>query len=325
MKIAYITHDTPDVFYRVGQYMPYVKDAGITAQIFRTPSGFPGRMRTFGKLKAYDAVIIQRRLFNPFWLYMIRSNAGNIILDMDDAIMFRDDEDNPYSSTRMKRFRSMVNACSSVIAGSTYLRDTTLEVCPGSVVHVIPTAIDTDAYESKVHSEKPDVVIGWIGSSSTIRYLEMLRPVFRRLLVENPAIRIKVVSNGFPDWDFIEKKVWVREDENRDILGMDIGVMPLDDTPWTRGKCGFKLIQYMASGLPVVASPVGANNDIVAVNETGYLAGTEDDWLGCLRALIADWGARKAFGARGRTRAERLFSVRANAAKYIRAIGEGVS
>lgn len=118
----------------------------------------------------------------------------------------------------------------------------------------------------------------------------------------------------------MEKKPWAREQEIQDVLGFDIGIMPLVDNPWTRGKCGFKLIQYMAAGLPVVASPVGANNDIVDHGHNGFLASTHSEWAEALSNLATNRDLRASFGAHGRKKIEEKYSVRSNLPSYISTI-----
>jgi glycosyltransferase involved in cell wall biosynthesis len=322
MRIAYLTHDTPDVFYRVDQYLPYLHANGVTTSIFRTPKNPFSRIGTFMRLRRYDAVVVQRKLFNMFWLGLLKSCARRLILDMDDAIMFSSDALNPHSQTRRKRFAAMVQACDAVIAGNGFLKQTTLEICPNATVYVIPTVADVHSRPMKNHETRNEIAIGWLGSSSTIKYLELVKPVLKAISETFPRVRIKIVSNEFPYWDFIDKKTWKREDETSDLIAMDIGIMPLEDTLWTRGKCGFKLIQYMSAGLPVVASAVGANCEIVSDKETGFLCHNSVEWSESLSNLIEDHLLRSRMGKFGRLRAEGLYSVKSQAPSYLNVLSE---
>jgi glycosyltransferase involved in cell wall biosynthesis len=316
VKIAYLTHDTPDVFYRVGQYLDFLHTNGIGTAILRTPRNPWKRLAMFASLPAFDAVVLQRKLFSGFWRLFLRRCARTLILDTDDAIMFSSREDRPFSRTRSQRYKAMVDLCDRVTVGNSYLKEETLKLCPDADVTVIPTVADTDRYPVRRHRKDERVVIGWIGSASTIKYLGIVKPVMQRLLAARPDVAFRIVSNEFPDWDLAETRPWSRDREVDDIAGFDIGIMPLSDTPWTRGKCGYKLIQYMAAGLPVVASPVGANREIVVHEGTGFLADSPEEWERFLGCLIDSPTLRGSMGESGRGRAEESFSVRSNAPLY---------
>jgi glycosyltransferase involved in cell wall biosynthesis len=162
------------------------------------------------------------------------------------------------------------------------------------------------------------VWVGWIGSPSTMKYLKGLMPVLERLgeevgyglLIVNGELRIKNEElGGKVD---IKHTVWTEEGEVEAIRKMDIGIMPLPDDPWERGKCAYKLIQYMACGLPVVASPVGMNTDVVRHGENGFLASTEEEWIQALKTLILDADLRKKMGEKGLELVKERFTVERN-------------
>ncbi|MGI6385530.1 MAG: glycosyltransferase family 4 protein [Desulfomonilia bacterium] len=320
MNIAYLTHDTPDVFYRVGQYLDYLHFNDISTSILRTPRDFYERLHTFKTLSYYDVVVIQRKLFNAFWRILLKKYARSLVLDIDDAIMFSSDESNFHSRTRLNRYEKMVGLCDHIIVGNGYLRDVTCEICPSAHVTIIPTVVNLRQYPVKDHLEKRSVVIGWIGSASTIKYLDLVQSVLREIISSHENVIFRIVSNEFPDWEWAEKKKWARKQEIKDVLDFDIGIMPLNDNPWTRGKCGFKLIQYMAAGLPVVASPVGANNDIVEHGHNGFLAETRSEWAKALSNLVADRDLRVSLGINGRRKIENEYSVGSNAPSYLSTI-----
>jgi hypothetical protein len=123
MNIAYLTHDTPDVFYRVGQYLDYLHSNDLSTSILRTPNDFYKRFHTFKALSHYDVVVIQRKLFNAFWRSLLKKYARSLILDIDDAIMFSSDEKNFRSRTRLGRYEKMVDLCDHIIVGNSYLKD----------------------------------------------------------------------------------------------------------------------------------------------------------------------------------------------------------
>ena len=169
------------------------------------------------------------------------------------------------------------------------------------------------------------MVIGWIGSHSTLMYLVSLRPVFEELAQRyGESVVLKVVCDRFPGRMglVVEEKPWALNEELSDLRAFDIGVMPLPDDVWTRGKCGFKLLEYMAVGIPVVASPVGVNTAIVRDGENGYLAADEARWTEVLAALIEDVDLRHRLGAQGWASLHGRYTVADWSGRYVQVIGE---
>jgi glycosyltransferase involved in cell wall biosynthesis len=190
----------------------------------------------------------------------------------------------------------------------------------------LPTVVDTDAYlPAAPDSEQTrPVTIGWIGSPST---WVLVRPYLGLLaeLADNLGIEVRVVGAGvaaetdiFPGLRLIE---WTEESEIAEVQKMDIGIMPVWDGPFQRGKCGYKLIQYMACGLPVVASPIGVNREIVREGENGFLASSVDEWRAALTRLILDAELRARLGRAGRLRAEQHYSLKAHAPRLVELLG----
>jgi glycosyltransferase involved in cell wall biosynthesis len=181
-------------------------------------------------------------------------------------------------------------------------------------VSVVPTTIDTDLYVPRPAKRDPGLVIGWMGSYSTGPYLERLRTVLPRLARRFRFRFLAVGARGFEvDGVDIEVRPWRAETELQDLGQLDIGVMPLPDAPWERGKCGLKALQYMALGVPAVVSPVGVNRSIIAHGQNGLLADTEEDWERELGRLLADVSLRRQLGQAGRLTVEHDFSARVHA------------
>jgi glycosyltransferase involved in cell wall biosynthesis len=159
------------------------------------------------------------------------------------------------------------------------------------------------------------VTLGWIGSSSTIFYLERIRGVLDRVFERHTNTRLKIVADRFLDCDLmpVVKKNWDYGDEIADLRSFDIGLMPLTDDPWARGKCGFKLLQYMAVGVPGVASPVGVNTEIIEHGRNGFLAESEKEWTECLARLIEDPALRRRMGEEARRTVIERYSQDVNA------------
>jgi glycosyltransferase involved in cell wall biosynthesis len=187
-----------------------------------------------------------------------------------------------------------------VWVGNPYLKSRA-ELAGARQIRLLPTVIDPSRYPQKVYYEKEKVTIGWIGSPSTLKYVKLILPALEEL---NREFDIELILvNGKKGVAFSGEQVlipWSEETEVASIHQMDIGMMPLPDDSWERGKCAYKLIQYMACGLPVVASPVGMNPEVVQHGENGFLAASEAEWVEYLGRLISDASLRKAMGERGR-------------------------
>ena len=205
----------------------------------------------------------------------------------------------------------MVKNSASVFAGNAYLADYARNA-RAAATEIVPTVVDVDQYRVKVDSDtSAEPVIGWIGTPGKWREcVEPFLPVFRDVMqtygARIEAVGVRMTSDEGAGIHFLP---WSEEGEVQRIIGMDIGVMPLPDTPWMRGKCGYKLIQYMACGLPVVASPVGVNAEIVEHGVNGFLAENPDDWSRALKALIGNPELRRQMGAAGRKRVEERYSL----------------
>ena len=253
----------------------------------------------------YDLVWIEKELFPylPAWAEWALAKLGKgYVVDYDDAVFHRyDQSSNAVIRKFLKTKIDRVMAYSDLVwAGNSYLGERAKASGAKKVV-ILPTVIDPKRYIIKDYtvSHSP-VAIGWIGSPTTLKYLNEIRPVLERLSQEFDVV-IHVVG-GNRNWKFegnLKLIQWTEEGEVAAIRKMDIGVMPLPDDPWERGKCAYKLIQYMACGLPVVASPVGMNVDVVKDGENGFLAKTQEEWYGYLKMLVLDGDLRRKMGEKG--------------------------
>jgi glycosyltransferase involved in cell wall biosynthesis len=221
------------------------------------------------------------------------------------------------------KFRWMVKGSDAVVVGNEFLREEVLKVDPQKKVFMIPTSIDTSLYpEKKNVSEGPDVILGWIGTKGNLKYLKKLEPAFESLAKRFPNLRLKIVSNDFYDSSFIPviKKPWRLEDENEDLISFDIGLMPLQDDLWSKGKCGLKIIQYLSVGVPVVCTPVGINGDIVRDGRNGFWATTPQEWVDRLATLISNPALRLKMGREGIETVEKGYSLAVNAEKFFKVL-----
>jgi glycosyltransferase involved in cell wall biosynthesis len=203
----------------------------------------------------------------------------------------------------------MAASYTTVVCGNGYLAEFYRRHAAN--VRIIPTAVDTDRYSSVVRIPSEVTRIGWIGTPLNEHHLKLVYPALSALARERRFELVIIGLNGALKWDLpaVRYMQWNLQDELQFLGHFDIGIMPLDDSPFARGKCGFKLIQYMAAGLPVVASPVGVNCQIVEPGRNGFLANTQDDWRAMLRLLIDDPALRRRMGANGRELIRRSYSA----------------
>lgn len=296
-----------------------------------TVLGYVRRLHALVKARAFDIVIIEKELF-PFLPAIFESLLERLgipyVADYDDALFHRYDL---HSSSIVRRLLGrkidlVMRKATLVVAGNEYLADRARSA-GARRIEIIPTVVDERRYQPVVSRSGGPPVVGWIGTPSTSHYLESLLPEFERLRSEMP---VRFVAIGAREADFVGTLVetwpWAEDTEVSSIQQFDIGIMPLQDSPWERGKCGYKLIQYMACGLPVIASSVGVNNEIVIPGENGLLADTREAWGRALRALLHSSEAhRMAMGQKGRERVVEWYSRKAQAPRLIKAVRAAVT
>jgi glycosyltransferase involved in cell wall biosynthesis len=277
--------------------------------------GYPNRARELLRAGAYDLVWIEKEALPWIPAVLERSLLRRkvpYVLDYDDAVFHQYD----LSSSRLVRMilgrkhPQLMQGATLVIAGNEYLADFA-RVSGGSAVHVLPTVVDLDRYPGLPHSPGASGPprVGWIGQRATAECLLPLRETFAGLAADGlarfRAIGVDAQCLGLP----MESVLWSEESESRLVAELDVGIMPLNDRPFERGKCGYKLIQYMACGLPVIASPVGVNTKIVRHGVNGFLAETPAEWEKALRTLLADPELRRRMGQEGRKQVEQEYCI----------------
>lgn len=266
--------------------------------------------------KKFDLLWIEKELFPnfPAWFEQaLRALSIRYVVDYDDAI-FHNYDLNPHPVKRflVDKIDKVMRSSVLVICGNAYLAERARSA-GAHQVEIIPTVINLDRYEVVSPILRDRFVIGWVGSPSTAKYLDIVAPTLMVLAKEFP-IQLRVIGAQFawPGLD-VDCRHWEEGSEVNEIQDFDIGIMPLIDSPWERGKCGYKLIQYMACGKPVIASPVGVNQEIAGNNINGYLASTDDDWAYAFRALFSGVRNRAAMGAQGRKFVEEKYCLQVTA------------
>jgi glycosyltransferase involved in cell wall biosynthesis len=314
----FMDEGTWNVLYKGGSMMQ--KAAGIVR-------GFLRRVKTVMiEAPRIDCIFIHREaspLGPPVFEWYLKKILGKkIIYDFDDAIWIPNTSAQNKLAASLKAFWKVARICrwsTIVTGGNDYLCAYARKHTKGKVVR-IPTVVDTEGRYNRLkeHKEGP-VTIGWTGSHSTLPYLDQIMPALQALQETHP-FRFLVIADKQPElplqnWSF---SPWNATTEIPDLLQIDIGVMPLTADPWSEGKCGFKLIQYLSLGIPAVASPVGVNALILEHGVNGFVASNEEAWIQSLKTLIEDWQLRQRFGASGREKMVREYSIASQRKQFLK-------
>jgi glycosyltransferase involved in cell wall biosynthesis len=327
MKVLYFTKYTrkgASSRLRSYQYFPYLEKQGIEitvspffsdeyldnlyakkSTIKQVIKAYTHRFFSLWNVGRYDRIVIEKELFPYFpacFEFMFSLLHIKYIVDYDDAI-FHNYDLNPNPVIRFllkKKIDQVMKYSQVVIAGNEYLANRAIQA-EAKKVQILPTVIDLNRYTIKEQEYHSQVIVGWIGSQSTFKYLQTIRNVLKQL-IEKYNVLVYIVG-AKDSLGLGENEVhidWSEDSEVDSILKFDIGIMSLSDTPWEKGKCAYKLIQYMGCGIPVVASAVGMNNQVVKDGDSGFLPATEKEWFNCLEKYVINTNLRKEHGLLGR-------------------------
>src|SRR5271165_6215492 len=313
----------PSFRHRMRTLVEPLEGAGWQVRAEQFPSGRYG-LRTWERrelLRWADVTVLHQIKLSSLEARLFASLGRHLIFDVDDAIYVRKPrrlgEAPDESPWRKKKFAATCRWVDAVVAGNDVLAAVARGAAPD--VAVLPTAIDTASYRPTTAGRDDPPTIAWIGSPENLIYLEMIRPALARLAKRYPGLNLRVICSRFPDWPEvnIERIAWSSATEAQSLAAAHIGVMPLTDDAWARGKCAFKLLQYMAAALPCVASPVGANTEAVIDGFNGFHARSDDEWERSLESLIESPELRARFGANGLAHVEARYSMRTYQARYL--------
>jgi len=346
MRVIFLTQTSelgPSSRHRVYQYLNFLKREGVNFRVSPAiTSGYFGQVyktdRPINKLPYFglvalkrligltmigadDIVFLQKEILPqayPFIEDLIKRLNRKLVFDFDDAIFLTP----PKRRSFLYNFRyensipKILAMSDYVIAGNEYLKRYALRFNPK--VEVVPTSIDTEKYFVSKREKKDKINIGWIGSKTTIFYLNRLKNLFRKL-AKNHHICVTVIGTGSYRIDGVETiaRPWRLETEVSDLQCFDIGVAPLINDEWALGKSGCKVIQYMGTGIPVVASRVGIHTEIINDGVNGFLADSDEEWVEKLSQLIENEALRQKFGAMGRRTIEERYSLKVNGPKLL--------
>ena len=288
------------------------------------------RLRQLRGARGFDVLWVEKELLPwlPHWLEQLPvPGAARVVVDYDDAVFHRYDQHRSgiVRGVLGHKIDAVMRQADLVTAGNDYLAQRARSAdCKR--VEWLPTVIDLERYRPRSSTAKvaADVVtVGWIGSPATADYLRPLVPALEALAQHHPirCIAVGARPDQVQGTPFLAEP-WREDGEVDSLQRLDIGIMPLPDAPWERGKCGYKLIQYMACGLPVVASPVGVNTTLVQPGVNGELATSTQQWAEALKRLIVDPALRERWGAAGRQQVEQVYSLQAQAPRLIAMLGD---
>ena len=307
--------DDPSSHFRLRQYFQPLTEKGFKFHDFSHPCNAGCWHLGFFKLVPYLQAIPESRKYDITWLSRTLVRGGQTIewmlkrpcvLDVDDAIWLH----NSFCSATIANLARHVDV---VVVGNTFLADWFGR--HNKNIKIVPTAIDTERYV--VRSEKRNTehfVIGWTGTSSNFRYLDGIEKPLANFLTDHRDVMLKIVadrpwqSSMIPPERIIFTQ-WSRDIEVESLHEMTVGIMPLEDSDWSRGKCSFKMLQYMAVGLPVIVSPVGMNRDILQMGNIGFAAETDNQWREALYELYKQRSNLYNLGLTGRKKVEASFAT----------------
>lgn len=332
--------------YRVEQYFPYLKERGIVfkirpfvskrlykilyqrscyiKKIFYFMTCSINRLFDILRILRWDIIFIHREAFPlgpAFFEYTFRLLGKPIIYDFDDAIFLPNASP---SNNYIERFKNsdkiskIIGLSDHVIVGNRYLYDFTHKF--NKNITIIPTPIDENIYLPETSRPLKDMItVGWIGSSTTAMFLGLFKDMLKELSAKYKNVQFLIVGGTLhiDGLSNIINRDWFLERERHDLKEFDIGIMPMPDNEWTKGKCGFKAILYMSMGIPCVCSPIGVNKEIIIDGVNGFLADTQSEWIAKLSLLIDDPKLRQSIGLAGRETVEEKYSVRVNAPRFL--------
>ena len=350
-KILFIVHHrlqrSPGQRFRFEQYLDALREDGFEVEIsnilsekddriFYSSGNYWGkfrimiqsffhRMADVQRCKQVDVVFVYREAFmlgTILFEGLFAQSSAKLVFDFDDSIWINDTSEGNKNLSWLKnpdKTRSIIKLADTVIVGNEYLADYARQFNPRTVV--IPTTIDT-SYHKPLHEKMATetVCIGWTGTSTTLRHFIAIEPVLIRLKTKyGDRLRFKLINNAqyHNDALCLETTPWTLSREIEDLMDIDIGIMPLPDDQWAKGKCGFKGLQYMALEIPTVMSPVGVNTNIIQHGANGFLASSEDEWFQVLTQLIDSAELRHLIGKNGRQTIIDTYSVESYKQRYV--------
>ncbi|MBO6658751.1 MAG: glycosyltransferase [Pseudomonadales bacterium] len=307
MKCLFIgkSAENPSTRYRLEPVAQALRASGHEVRVHYEPD-FPTQIKLVLIAGAFDVLFIQRKLLSAPVVRLLRRRIRCLVFDYDDAVFLK--SDGAVSASRSAKFKAVCSRADLVLPGNGYLSEAAQDL--GANIMLTPTCVDIGRYTNDA-PKLDEFTLVWIGSSSTARYLELIRDDLEAVGKVIPGACLRVIA----DFDFALKNMkvqnlrWSDDTESDALSQCHVGIAPMKDDPWTRGKCALKVIQYMAAELPVISSDVGANRDVVTDGETGYLVSDRQGWIIAAKNLQESSELRKKMGAHARQVAVEQYSM----------------
>lgn len=334
MRVLFLIpgENVPSSQRRVLDHLARLEGGKLNWEVHALPRTLRERIPLLRAAGQFDLVFLQKKVLHAGEFLLLRAANRRLVFDFDDAIMYPAADPSRRrrisrwrARARFKNFARLTRGCRTVIAGNPFLQAEALRFTPR--VHLLPTPIDTERFVFRPpRMGGRSTVVGWYGSPGNLPYLEGLRGVFRSLLQRYPEASLKVISQAPLDWPELDVawKPWRKEEEVEDLGSFDVGIMPLGSDLWSRGKCGNKLLIYMARGMAVVGTDTEANRDVIDEGRNGFLVRSADQWLERLSLLIEDHQLRAEMGRAGREKVEQAYSYRVLSPRFQRILEEAL-
>jgi glycosyltransferase involved in cell wall biosynthesis len=311
-KILMLFQDSnlPSSRVRVLNLVPELVRHGFTVTTIPYPKSFSDKFSIISNMRNYDVVFLQKKLLTMVEYYWLRHFSKLLIFDFDDAIYIKDDNAaESFSRTRLKRFKHVVKNADLVIAGNPGLGLFASQY--NADVTILPSAVQVTGVCVRDWSKQHELpVIGWVGGGGNLHHLAIISPALQAV-AKQIDFELRVISNRKFNLEGVTVKniPWKLETQEADIAEFDIGIMPMPKNQWTKGKCSYKLLQYMAAGVPVVATDWGFNCDVIEDGKTGLLVDGNEGFFGALKHLLEDRELCVEMGRQGRSHVEKTFSL----------------
>jgi hypothetical protein len=317
----------PVVRHRALLWRDALAQAGIALEVCPWPKDWIGRRAALARAEEAGHAWVLSRLLRRADVTRLRARVRRLVFDFDDALPWRDSSRGAdLSPTRLERFKAVAGAADLVIAGNEHLAQVASRM--GVRARVIPTCVETPVGHAEPEPDLPPFVLGWIGSRATLPYLERVTVPLAAVVAMGSPFRLRVVADAFPTMPPgipVEEVRWTAEGEGPALDGIHVGLAPLPDDAWTRGKCGLKVLQCMARGRPVVASAIGVQARQVQHGVTGMLARDDAAFVDGVLALLTDHALRRRMGAAAREEVRARWSEAAWRDRVVATLAEALA
>lgn len=311
MSLLILTNnpDRPSFRQRIGIYVDTLRSAGIECEVAKLPTSRIKRFELFKRAANFNGVLLHKKCLNFFDAICLRTYSRKIIYDFDDAIMYSTQTPDSDRTSHFRLFRRTAKLADMIIAGNQYLAEYAKRF--NDNVRILPTGLNINEYNVKdLPKIDGKIRLVWIGSKSTLKYLLGIKEVLEEVGARFPNVVLRIICDDFFDLENmeVEKFHWSLARQAQDLFTSHIGLAPLPSNRFTRGKCGFKALQYAAAELPVIASPVGVNTEYIVDEVTGYHAFRHQQWVDRICECVKDENLRKKLGAAAKGTIERFDS-----------------